>query len=105
MRLPPVELKLLLRRVKIRNSESLQAPELPPGDKPSAHPHIRAAPYGDGGANITAVAALRLRSIVRSCWQSLIALHFGRQVSEIQIRIAVLNRYIHLGIPFKEAAG
>ena len=34
--------------------------------------------------------------------QSLMALHFDRQVAEIQIRIAVLNRYTALGIPVTE---
>jgi hypothetical protein len=32
--------------------------------------------------------------------QSLMANDFERQVAEIQIRIAVLNRYTALGIPF-----
>jgi hypothetical protein len=30
---------------------------------------------------------------------------FDRQVAEIQIRIAVLNRYIALGIPVTEPVG
>ena len=34
--------------------------------------------------------------------QSLMARDFGRQVAEIQIRIAVLNRYNALGIPVTE---
>jgi len=34
--------------------------------------------------------------------QSLMAQDFERQVAEIQIRIAVLNRYTALGIPVKE---
>ena len=34
--------------------------------------------------------------------QSLMARDFERQVAEIQIRIAVLNRYTALGIPFTE---
>ena len=37
--------------------------------------------------------------------QSLMARDFDRQVSEIQIRIAVLNRYTALGIPVTEAIG
>lgn len=37
--------------------------------------------------------------------QSLMARDFGRQVAEIQIRIAVLNRYSALGIPVTEFAG
>ena len=34
--------------------------------------------------------------------QSLMARDFERQVAEIQIRIAVLNRYTALGIPVTE---
>jgi len=37
--------------------------------------------------------------------QSLMARHFDRQVAEIQIRIAVLNRYTALGIPVTEPVG
>jgi hypothetical protein len=37
--------------------------------------------------------------------QSLMARDFDRQVAEIQIRIAVLNRYTALGIPVTEAVG
>lgn len=37
--------------------------------------------------------------------QSLMARDFDRQVAEIQIRIAVLNRYSALGIAVTEAAG
>jgi hypothetical protein len=37
--------------------------------------------------------------------QSLMARDFDRQVAEIQIRIAVLNRYTALGIPLTEAVG
>jgi len=37
--------------------------------------------------------------------QSLMARDFDRQVAEIQIRIAVLNRYTTLGIPVTEAVG
>jgi hypothetical protein len=37
--------------------------------------------------------------------QSLMARDFDRQVAEIQIRIAVLNRYTELGIPVTEAVG
>ncbi len=37
--------------------------------------------------------------------QSLMARDFERQVAEIQIRIAVLNRYTALGIPVTEAVG
>ena len=37
--------------------------------------------------------------------QSLMARDFGRQVAEIQIRIAVLNRYTALGIPVTEPVG
>ncbi|SFT17094.1 hypothetical protein SAMN04488040_0031, partial [Sulfitobacter marinus] len=37
--------------------------------------------------------------------QSLMARNFDRQVAEIQIRIAVLNRYSALGIPVTEPVG
>jgi hypothetical protein len=37
--------------------------------------------------------------------QSLMARNFERQVVEIQIRIAVLNRYTALGIPVTEPVG
>ena len=37
--------------------------------------------------------------------QSLMAQDFDRQVAEIQIRIAVLNRYTALGIPVTEPLG
>jgi len=37
--------------------------------------------------------------------QSLMARDFDRQVAEIQIRIAVLNRYTAIGIPVTEAVG
>ena len=37
--------------------------------------------------------------------QSLMSRDFDRQVAEIQVRIAVLNRYTALGIPVTEVAG
>ena len=37
--------------------------------------------------------------------QSLMARDFERQVAEIQIRIAVLNRYTALGMPVTEPVG
>jgi hypothetical protein len=37
--------------------------------------------------------------------QSLMARDFDRQIAEIQIRIAVLNRYTALGVPLTIAAG
>ena len=37
--------------------------------------------------------------------QSLMARDFERQVAEIQIRIAVLNRYTALGIPVTKPVG
>ena len=37
--------------------------------------------------------------------QSLMARDFERQVAEIQIRIAVLNRYTALGIPISQPVG
>ena len=37
--------------------------------------------------------------------QSLMARDFERQVTEIQIRIAVLNRYTALGIPISQPVG
>ncbi len=42
---------------------------------------------------------------VKLMGQSLMARDFDRQVAEIQIRIAVLNRYTALGIPVTEVAG
>jgi hypothetical protein len=39
---------------------------------------------------------------VKLMGQSLMAQDFDRQVAEIQIRIAVLNRYTALGIPVTE---
>ncbi|GLT10744.1 transposase [Sulfitobacter porphyrae] len=37
--------------------------------------------------------------------QSLMSRDFDRQIAEIKVRIAVLNRYIALGIPVTEAVG
>lgn len=37
--------------------------------------------------------------------QSLMARDFDRQVAEIQVRIAVLNRYTALGIPITKPVG
>jgi DNA repair photolyase len=37
--------------------------------------------------------------------QSFMARDFERQVAEIQIRIAALNRYTAIGIPVTEAVG
>jgi hypothetical protein len=37
--------------------------------------------------------------------QSLMARDFDRQVAEIQVRIAVLNRHTDLGIPVTEPVG
>ena len=37
--------------------------------------------------------------------QSLMARDFDRQVAEVQIRVAVLNRYTALGIPVTEPVG
>jgi hypothetical protein len=37
--------------------------------------------------------------------QSLMARDFERQVAEIQIRVAILNRYTALGIPITESLG
>ena len=37
--------------------------------------------------------------------QRLVARDYDRQVAEIQLRIAVLNRYTALGIPVTEAVG
>ncbi len=42
---------------------------------------------------------------VKRLGQSLMARDFDRQVAEIQIRIAVLNRYTALGIPVTESVG
>jgi hypothetical protein len=37
--------------------------------------------------------------------QRLIARDFDRQVAEVQVRIAVMNGYTALGIPFTESVG
>ncbi len=42
---------------------------------------------------------------VKLLGQSLMARDFDRQVAEIQVRVAVLNRYTALGIPVTEVAG
>ena len=42
---------------------------------------------------------------VKLLGQSLMARGFDRQVAEIQIRVAVLNKYTALGIPFTEVVG
>ena len=42
---------------------------------------------------------------VKLMGQSLMAKDFDRQVAEIQVRIAVLNRYTALGIPVTEPVG
>ena len=42
---------------------------------------------------------------VKLMGQSLMARDFDRQVAEIHIRIAILNRYTALGIPVTEAVG
>jgi hypothetical protein len=42
---------------------------------------------------------------VKLLGQSLMARDFERQVAEIQIRIAVLNRYTALGIPVIKPVG
>lgn len=42
---------------------------------------------------------------VKLLGQSLMARDFDRQVAEIQVRVAVLNRYTALGIPVTEAVG
>jgi hypothetical protein len=42
---------------------------------------------------------------VKLLGQSLMARDFDRQVAEIQMRVAVLNRHTALGIPITEAAG
>ena len=42
---------------------------------------------------------------VKLLGQSLMARDFDRQVAEVQVRIAVLNRYTALGIPVTEVVG
>ena len=42
---------------------------------------------------------------VKLMGQSLMARDFDRQVAEIQVRIAVLNRYTALGIPITVPVG
>jgi hypothetical protein len=70
---------------------------------------IWAARCGDAGADTIAEAASKRNETKMHCLkllgQSLMARDFERQVAEIQIRIAVLNRYTALGIPVTEAVG
>ena len=42
---------------------------------------------------------------VKLLGQSFMAKDFDRQVAEVQVRIAVLNRYTALGLPVTEAVG
>ncbi len=42
---------------------------------------------------------------VKLLGQSFMATDFDRQVAEVQVRIAVLNRYTALGLPVTEAVG
>jgi hypothetical protein len=42
---------------------------------------------------------------VKPLGQGLMARYFDRQVAELQVRIAVLNRYTALGIPVTEPLG
>lgn len=83
------------------------------------HRDTWAALYGENGADVTVEAASRPPSrdhashtpagqrmhCVKLMGQSLMAKDFDRQVAEIEIRIAVLNRYTVLGIPVIEAVG
>ncbi len=80
---------------------------------------IWAAPCGDAGVDTTAEAASKRTSrdyaahnpagqwmhCLKLLGQSMMARDFARQVAEIQIRIAVLNRYTALGIPVTESVG
>ncbi len=75
---------------------------------------ISAEPSGNGGVNTIAEAASRYEEdhfpddwmhCVKLLGQSLMARGFDRHVAEIQIRVAVLNRYTVLGIPVTEPAG
>jgi len=80
---------------------------------------IWAAPCGDTGADTTAEVASKQPSrdhaahnpdgqwmhCMKRLGQSLMARDFDRQVAEIQVRIAVLNRYTALGIPITKPVG
>ena len=63
---------------------------------------IWAAPCGDAGADTTVETKMHC---IKLLGQSLMARDFERQVAEVQIRIAVLNRYTALGIPVTEPIG
>jgi len=80
---------------------------------------IWAVPCGDDEAETTAEAASRANlssfasqttagqrmNCIKLLGQSLMSRDFNRQVAEIQVRIAVLNRYTALGIPVTEPVG
>ena len=72
---------------------------------PSMRNDIWAAPCGDAGVGTIAEVASKRRCTVKLLGQSLMERDFERQFAEIQIRIAVLNRYTALGIPITEPAG
>ena len=46
-----------------------------------------------------------IRPCMKLLGQRLIARDFDHQVADLQVRVAVLNRYTALGIPFTEAVG
>ena len=58
-----------------------------------------------GYSHMQACAAGQWMHCLKLMGQSLMARDFDRQVAEIQIRIAVLNRYTALGIPVTEPVG
>ena len=66
---------------------------------------IGAAPCGDAGADPPSKPRRNQNALYQLLGQSLMARDFERQVAEIQIRIAVLNRYTALGIPVTEPVG
>ncbi|RAK11275.1 hypothetical protein ATI53_105133, partial [Salipiger aestuarii] len=70
----------------------------PIGDAPILPDLLSQIPADEAIGSVTADGAHDTR-------KSVMARDFDRQVAEIQIRVAVLNRYTALGIPVTEAVG
>ncbi|RAK15522.1 hypothetical protein ATI53_102257 [Salipiger aestuarii] len=61
-----------------------------------------AGPSGEDGADTRVESKM---SCIKRLSQTLMSTDFDRQVAEIHVRIAVLNRYTALGIPVTVPAG